>query len=122
MKSVDPLLARTYNDQSYHCVHFVIEAGKHLFELDYSKHFLGFTGSLNKSLRAEKQNFVQAKRLQRPVDGCVVMMTSFLNRSHVGIYYDNRVLHLTEMGVHFQEMRAIKRLYSRLRYYEATNL
>lgn len=122
MKSIDPLLNRKYDANKYHCVHFVIDAAKYLFGADYSKHFLGLTGTVNESLNASRHNFRQARRLDKPIDGCVVLMTNLMNESHVGLFYCQHVLHLSEQGALFQTLRTLDRHYSRFRFYEAKNI
>jgi len=122
MKSIDSLLNRKYDANKYHCVHFVVDAAKYLFDVDYSKHFLGLTGTVNESLNASRHNFRQAKKLEKPKDGCVVLMTNLMNESHVGLFYSNHVLHLSEQGALFQTLRTLDRNYSRFRFYEAQNI
>jgi hypothetical protein len=122
MKSVDALLDRQYDPKKYHCVHFLIEAAQYLFEKDYSESFLGLTGDLKQSIQTSRDTTIKNKRLERPKDGCIVLMTNLLNSSHVGLFYCGRVLHLSEIGVHFQELRSLDRAYSRFRFYEASYL
>lgn len=122
MKSVDALLDRRYDPRSYHCVHFLIEAAQYLFNKDYSASFLGLTGDLAQSIRTSRDTTVQNKRLEKPIEGCIVLMTNLLNSSHVGLFYCGRVLHLSENGVYFQELRSLERNYSRFRFYEASYL
>ena len=122
MKSVDALLDRQYDPKKYHCVHFLIEAAQYLFEKDYSESFLGLTGDLKQSIQTSRDTTIKNKRIERPEDGCIVLMTNLLNSSHVGLFYCGRVLHLSEIGVHFQELRSLERNYSRFRFYEASYL
>lgn len=122
MKSIDPLLNRKYDANKYHCVHFVVDAAKYLFDVDYSSHFLGLTGTVDESLKASRRNFNQAKKLEKPVNNCIVLMTNLMNRSHVGLFYDNHVLHLSEQGALFQTLRTLDRHYSRFRFYETQNI
>ena len=122
MKSVDALLDRRYNPRSYHCVHFLIEAAEYLFNKDYSASFLGLTSDLAQSIRTSRDTTVKNKRLEKPIEGCIVLMTNLLNSSHVGLFYCGRVLHLSENGVYFQELRSLERNYSRFRFYEASYL
>ncbi|CAM9226286.1 hypothetical protein [Acinetobacter pseudolwoffii] len=122
MKSVDALLDRQYDPKKYHCVHFLIEAAQYLFEKDYSVSFLGLTGDLKQSIQTSRDTTIKNKRIERPKDGCIVLMTNLLNSSHVGLFYCGRVLHLSEIGVHFQELRSLERNYSRFRFYEASYL
>lgn len=122
MKSIDALLDRQYDPKNYHCVHFLIEAAQYLFEKDYSESFLGLTGDLKQSIQTSRDTTIKNKRIERPKDGCIVLMTNLLNSSHVGLFYCGRVLHLSEIGVHFQELRSLERNYSRFRFYEASYL
>lgn len=122
MKSIDPLLDRQYDPKKYHCVHFLIEAAQYLFEKDYSESFLGLTGDLKQSIQTSRDTTIKNKRIERPAEGCIVLMTNLLNSSHVGLFYCGRVLHLSEIGVHFQELRSLERNYSRFRFYEASYL
>lgn len=122
MKSIDALLDRQYDPKKYHCVHFLIEAVQYLFGKDYSESFLGLTGDLKQSIQTSRDTTIKNKRIERPKDGCIVLMTNLLNSSHVGLFYCGRVLHLSEIGVHFQELRSLERNYSRFRFYEASYL
>lgn len=122
MKSIDALLDRQYDSKKYHCVHFLIEAAQYLFDKDYSASFIGLTGDLKQSIQTSRDTTIKNKRIERPKDGCIVLMTNLLNSSHVGLFYCGRVLHLSEIGVHFQELRSLERNYSRFRFYEASYL
>lgn len=116
MISVDPLLKKRFDANNYHCVHFVIDAGKHLFNHNFSHCFIGLTSSLN-SLNLSRTNFTQAEQIEKPMPGSIVLMLTLDNKHHVGLYYDNRVLHLSETGARFETLRSIKRQYKNLRYY-----
>lgn len=122
MKSIDALLDRRYDSKNYHCVHFLIEAAKYLLNQDYSASFLGLTGDLSQSIQTSRNTTIKNKRLEKPKHGCIVLMTNLLNSSHVGLFYCGRVLHLSESGVYFQELRSLERNYSRFRFYEASYL
>lgn len=122
MKSIDALLDRQYDPKKYHCVHFLIEAAQYLFDQDYSASFMGLTGDLKQSIQTSRDTTIKNNRIERPKDGCIVLMTNLLNSSHVGLFYCGRVLHLSEIGVHFQELRSLDRAYSRFRFYEASYL
>ena len=117
MKSIDSLLGKKYSS-SYHCVHFVIDAAEYLLGLDYSQNFIGFTSSLHESLKTERHTMVKNKKIEVPIQGCIVRMKNAKGSSHVGLFYCGKVLHLTEMGTHFLPLITINRFYKRIRYYE----
>ena len=121
MKSIDCLLDRRHDRVSYHCVHFVIEAGQYLFEYDFTDNFLGLSKPLDSNGNPSRHTVKNSERVQAPKDGTVVLMTKLDNRLHVGLYYAGRVLHLSKSGVRYQSTRQLQREYKRLRFYNAKN-
>ncbi|WP_245146045.1 hypothetical protein [Acinetobacter pittii] len=118
MKSIDCLLDRHYDPQHYHCVHFLLEAAQYLFNQDYSSSFIGLTGSLHETLKTSRNTVIKNRKLEKPIDGSIVLMTNQNQSSHVGLFYCGRVLHLTEAGAHFLPLITLNRFYKRKRYYE----
>ncbi|TPT62745.1 hypothetical protein [Acinetobacter baumannii] len=118
MKSIDCLLDRHYDPQHYHCVHFLLEAAEYLFNQDYSSSFIGLTGSLHETLKTSRNTVIKNRKLEKPIDGSIVLMTNQNQSSHVGLFYCGRVLHLTELGVHYLNIQVLKKFYKRIRYYE----
>lgn len=114
------LFDKKYDVQNYHCVHFVIDAAKDLFNRDYSKNFIGLTGSLNDAIKTSRQTVIKNKRIKEPIHSCIVLMTSPTGSNHVGLFYDQKILHLTEIGVQFVSMRLLQQSYTRFRFYEPT--
>lgn len=121
MKSIDCLLDRQHDRENYHCVHFVIEAGKYLFGYDFTDNFLGLSNPLDSNGNPSRHTVKNSERVQAPTDGTVVLMTKLDNRLHVGLYYAGRVLHLSKSGVRYQSIRQLEREYKRLRFYNAKN-
>lgn len=121
MKSIDCLLDRQHDRENYHCVHFVIEAGKYLFGYDFTDNFLGLSNPLDSNGNPSRHTVKNSERVQAPTDGTVVLMTKLDNRLHVGLYYAGRVLHLSKSGVRYQSIRQLQREYKRLRFYNAKN-
>ena len=120
MKSIDPLLNRKFDHDNYHCVHFLIDAGKELFDYDFSHCFLGLTCSLD-TLMLTKRSMEQANLVNVSRDGTIVLMMTLDNRHHVGLYYCGRVIHLPENGPRFEMLRSIKRRYKKVRFYDVKN-
>ena len=118
MKSIDPLLNRKFDRDSYHCVHFLIDAGKCLFDCDFSHCFLGLTGSLDDTLIPTKEGMERGHLVTTPCDGTIVLMMTLDNRHHVGLHYCGRILHLSESGPRFETLRSIKRQYKKVRFYD----
>ena len=115
------LFEKQYNVMNYHCVHFLIDAAQSIFGQDYSTSFIGLQGALNEALSTSRQTVIRNKRLKEPQQGCIVLMTSLTGDNHVGLFYCDKVLHLTESGVQYVSMRSLKNYYLRFRYYEHVN-
>ncbi len=118
MRSIDSLFGHKFDRDNYHCVHFLIDAGKYLFDYDFSYCFLGLTGSLDNTLVINKESMQQGVLVTTPSTGTIVLMMTLDNRHHVGLYYDRRILHLSENGTRFETLRGIKRQYKKVRFYD----
>jgi len=112
------LYNKVYDPKKYHCVHFTIDAAQTLYGLNYEPCFIGLTGSLSETIQTSRDTVHRNKLIKKPKDGCIVLMTKHDNSSHVGLYYQNRVFHLTESGVHLVTVTQISRIFKRIRYYE----
>ena len=107
-----------YDRNNFHCVHFVIHATKEIFGLDYSPCFVGLTGSIDETLQTSRNTVIQNKRLEKPIEGCIVLMTYHTGNSHVGIFYKHRIFHLCEQGVQRITLEQARPLFKRIRFYE----
>nr|WP_250540741.1 hypothetical protein [Acinetobacter pittii] len=79
-----------YDPEKFHCVHFVIKAAKHIYDLDYSPCFVGLAGSLSETIKTSRETVHQNKRIDRPKEGCIVLMTYMNESSHVGLFFRAR--------------------------------
>lgn len=118
MKSIDPLLNRKFDRNHYHCVHFLLDAGQHLFDYDYKPCFLGLTGSLNQTLNPSKDSLSKGMITDQPSDGSIMLALTLDNKHHVGLYYCGRILHLSETGPRFETLRSIKHQYKEVKFYD----
>lgn len=120
MKSLDNFLTKQYDRDHYHCVHFAIDVAKYLFDKDYSIYFLGFTSNLDLLEKVKKATLIKGKKTFKPKNGDIVLMTGLNHElsSHVGIYYDDRIIHLTENGVQFLPPLTLSRFYRKVKFYE----
>lgn len=111
-------LFRCEYSQEFHCVHFVIEAAKVIYKLDYSKSFVGLTGTLDETLKTSRSTVIHNKRIKDATNGCIVLMTYVNESSHCGLFFRNRIFHLTEMGVQLITIGQAETLFKRIRFYE----
>ncbi|ARG16917.1 hypothetical protein B7L44_10145 [Acinetobacter nosocomialis] len=107
-----------YDPETFHCVHFVIKAAKHIYSIDYSPCFVGLVQPLSESIKTSRETAHQNKRIDRPIEGCIVLMTYMNESSHVGLFFQNKIFHLCEGGVQRITLEQAKIWFKRIRYYE----
>ena len=49
---INSLFRKKYDPEKYHCVHFVIDAAKEIYQADYANCFVGMTGSLSETIKS----------------------------------------------------------------------
>lgn len=107
-----------YDPQRFHCVHFVIQAAQVLYQKDYAKCFIGLTGTLDETLQTSRSTVIQNKRLEKPIEGCIILMTYFNGSSHCGLFFRQRIFHLCEFGVQRLTLEQAQPMFKRIRFYE----
>lgn len=107
-------LNKRYDDTDYNCLHFACDIYRDLTTIDMSADVRGLlTGRNHRHIDiAQLRRFTP---IPNPIAPCLAIMHSDV--MHAGIYYDNKIIHLTECGVqcvppHLAEIR-----HGRIKYY-----
>ena len=98
-----------YGD-NYHCEHFTVDALRFLTGVDISH--LMYTGD-----GALPLNVKQFTKVQKPTQYTLVLMRDN-HKAHIGIWYNNAVLHLGHEGVVLQTLAIAMRGFKRVSFYE----
>ena len=99
-----------YDKNRYCCEHFLIDCYKEFKGVDLSDKLLS-SGFFN----AQKlRNF---RQVDKPKQLTIVLFRD-ANKAHVGLWYDNKVLHLSEQGVLLQPLDVAKIGFKRVNFYE----
>lgn len=98
-----------YSDD-YHCEHFAADVHLFLTSIDISDYLLSGRFALPINLR----NF---NKIDTPSQHCIVLMRDKA-KAHIGIWYDNAVLHLGARGVVHQTLDAACLGFNRVSFYE----
>ena len=99
-----------YDKQRYCCEHFLIDVYRALTGVDLSDKLLTRGFFTARQLR----NF---KQVDTPKQLTIVLFRD-ANKAHVGLWYDNKVLHLSEQGVLLQPLDVAKMGFKRVDFYE----
>ncbi|OTG78415.1 hypothetical protein B9T31_17600 [Acinetobacter sp. ANC 4558] len=104
--SIDNLLDRTWS-RDYTCNEFACEAWKQITGKDLSKR-------IYKALSG-KGRF---KRLEEPISPCIVYFkNSDTSPTHVGLFYCDKLLHLTSRGVQFVPLEVVAMHFREVSFY-----
>lgn len=114
---IDDLFKLKYSQQ-FHCVHFVIAAAKEIYDLDYTPCFFGLTSSLDQTIKTSRTTVHRNKEIKEAQEQCIVLMTYANGSSHVGLFFRQRIFHLTELGVQRIKLSQAELMFKRIRYYE----
>lgn len=85
---------RTYDEKKYNCLHFAAEIWKELT----GKDLIGLMDEIT-TRKLHKTDMQQFEYLSKPISPCIVLMKRRRCTPHVGIFFQDRVIHLTELGV-----------------------
>lgn len=117
--NTDKYLNRIYNKREYNCAHFVAEVWHDLTGHDLSIQLTGF-------MRKRSDRFVTAGLLKSFIKLPSPKTPSILwlhnkKESHVGIYLDGRVLHITENGVKLELLETLTIGFKKVGFYDVKN-
>lgn len=111
--SIDQFFGVKYDKKSYNCYHFSCDVWRHLTGEDLSQIIddqMQTTGILY------RRYVRQFRELVKPVSPCLVIMQNPHEITHMGIFYNGRVLHLTESGTEYQPPIVACRHHLEVRY------
>lgn len=112
--SIDALLDRVYDRQSYNCLHFAGECWTHLTGDDRLSRVRESTlaaQGLVALFRGMK------KRVYPTQEPSIALMETLDGRLHIGVCWKFRLLHINEAGCQFLPVDAMKVLYKHMRFY-----
>lgn len=110
--SWDSMQDIVYSDD-YHCEHFAVDALKFLTGTDISAAMFTGVGALPINVK----NFI---KIPSPTQFSLILMRD-KNKAHIGVWFDNAVLHLADTGVVYQPLAMATRGFSRISFYEVNH-
>lgn len=114
------LFSKVYNRANYNCAHLVAEAWDLLYNEDITELLCGFMGSVKDTdIKSSIRRLVYKSPV--PVEPCIVLMQASGSVSHVGLYYDKKVLHITEKGVFHVPLEVAVLGFNKVKYYGKRN-
>lgn len=118
MKSIDPLLDRQYDINSYNCVHFLCDAWQYLFDESLHDRMQGFLRAMvdKQFIRDDLKTF---RKIPEPLEPCIVVMQARFQSPHVGLFYCGNVLHLPgHCNAKFEPLHMARLGYEKVSFYQ----
>jgi hypothetical protein len=113
--SVDGFLDREQS-KGYNCLDFTREVWLAMTGEDLAERLPGLANAFRQRRRPVKA--VKGFRLlAQPVAPCLVVMQRSRFVPHIGIYFEDRILHLTDRGVQFQPLIVARQYFLSVKYY-----
>lgn len=113
---IEKYIYKRFNIKEYNCWDFIRDVYYDLHKVDIKKRtpdkltkrdiFLSF-------IQQEKE----FKRIEKPEQGCIVLFIG-KNQHHTGIYYNKKVLHLTQNGAKIESLDVAKLSFREVRFYK----
>lgn len=113
------LMRQPYDEATYNCAHFTVDAW---YELTGNS----LHEQLEPLLCAESEREMPGhvlerfKRTDEPVTPSIVVMERGDGKLHMGVWWDNGIYHITQLGVHHATLARIGMEYRNLRFYAWT--
>lgn len=114
--SLDVMYGKIYNENTYNCAHFTCD----LWELITGYNLSNNLGSLllpplKRSVRGLKSKVFD--KLNQPVSPCLVLFSNSINSTHIGVFINGRVMHISKQGVRYETLYDAKIGFSKVRFY-----
>lgn len=117
MTSIDCLFGRDFDRNKYQCAHFTKDAWEHLTGFDLTPALRGLLKPVKEKFVDIKQMRKYLKNVKKPVSPSVIFMFRRGISPHLGVYYNGRILHLTEVGVRYEQVSVATFGFKKVRYY-----
>lgn len=114
--SVDIYLDRIYDYRKYNCLHFARDVWLDLTGVDIGDSLNGLMGN-PEDREPSKSHFKRFQRLASPITPCLAMMVRPQNAPHIGVFLNDRILHISPNGVTFQHPEVASFGFTSVRYY-----
>lgn len=108
--NINHFFGRLYHIEHYNCMHFTCEVWEHLTGENNLREILIKDGCINYE-RVKK--FIV---LEKPDNPCLVYFKTGIE-SHLGVFLNGRILHITHAGVRYEHMETLRVCFRKMRFF-----
>jgi hypothetical protein len=113
--SLDKYLGASFDLHNYNCWHFACDVWHDLTGIRHHTSIEDFrVGSLNRIAADTSDTLV---KLSEAVSPCFVLMQRRMATPHIGVYYNEKVLHLNERGAAYAPLSVVIAGFQTVNYY-----
>ena len=116
----DKYFDKVYNSAKYNCAHFVCEVWQDLTGDDLSWALAGSPAGLD-ARKLHAHRLASWTLLKAPVSPCIALFQAGRKDPHVGIFLEDKILHITEDGVNWSSIENVMLCFNRVRFYNVKN-
>lgn len=113
---IDQFFGKKYHPRDYNCAHFVCDVLAAVKSPVMGELLRGFLCA-KKNRKALKDDLSKIILLNAPIDWCVVLFQRPKAATHVGIYLNGRVLHLSKQSVQYQPLDVVALGFKKVRFF-----
>ena len=114
--SLDRFLGKRFHAENYNCVHFMAEVWEHLTG-EKIHNLIECTLLPPKDRYLDGDIYSNFIEIEQPESPCIVLMSN-LKKFHVGVYFNNNILHLNTNGARVQSLDDLKINFNKFRYFK----
>jgi hypothetical protein len=114
--SIDKYLNKRFDSRTYNCAHFVCDVWADFHGENLAETLRGFLCA-ERERKAIRKDLSAVKFLDKPITPCVVLMQRRKAAPHVGIYIENKVLHILKHAVQYQPLDVASLGFNKVRFF-----
>lgn len=118
MIDLSAFYTRVYDIDHYNCSHFLNEIWKAVDGIDRTEILCGTMRPIDQNKGFFVKDLRIFKRIKKPESPCMVLLHSKHQSPHVGLFYCNRVIHLSVKGVQCVTLRQFCSGFDRVSFYQ----
>lgn len=110
--------SRKYDIDHYNCSHFLNDVWKAVDGIDRSDLLCGTMRPIDQDKGFFINDLRQFKKIKKPESPCMVLLHSKHQSPHVGLFYCNRVFHLSVLGPQCVRLQQFTSGFDRVSFYK----
>lgn len=119
IEKINKLIGKPYDRRNYHCWSFIEEIYPNAPKIDYvQENLYNSIKKFEENLKIQKFFF---KYIEKPENFDIILLGNKKGLNHVGIYYEDSIIHNDVQGVRVETLKSIKARFNNSQYIRLIN-